>query len=195
MRRRVIPITLASALAVTAIAVAASVARDPARLALQRADAPRNVDLSPGVDPVDPEAIADLDVPGLKAADYSYAWPAGGAGRHWRIAGSVFVAPSRSGAQNLYLHATKLRYGLPFIDLLYPPRDQAQLRLPSYGDEQLGLAGYGDGAEATLYVRRGVVVWGLSVTHWPSAWKPTRAAVVAQLRLYARKQAARVGRG
>jgi hypothetical protein len=195
MRIRFIPIALAGALAVAAIAFAASDARDPARLALQRLDAPRTVDLSPGVDPVDPQDLADLDVRGLKGVQYSYAWPAGGTDRHWRIAGSVFVAPGRAGAQALYQHATKLRYGLPFIDLLYPPRNQAQLRLPSYGDEQLGIAGNGDGAEATLYVRKGTVLWGLSITHWPSAWKPTRSAVVSLLKLYARKQAARVARG
>src|SRR5262249_31768906 len=134
---------------------------------------------------------------GLKGADYSYQWPGGmnkpGLG-DWVLEGKVVVAPSTAAAQKRYQDATKLRVGL--VDLLYPPQHQVQVSVPSYGDEQLGIFG-GSGGEtaATVFVRKGAVVWGLHVFHSPDQWKVSRAQVLAQLRTYARKQTARVAAG
>jgi hypothetical protein len=201
---RTILLTLACALAVTAAASAGSAAPDPVKLALQRLDMPAKLLPSAGASRVDPEDLAGLGVSGLKAADYTYSWapPGGGAvgGIHkgWILFGYVFVAPSSAGAEKLYQHATKLRYGLPLggAPLLYPTRNPVQLSLPRYGDEQLGIVGGGDNdVDATLYVRKGAVVWGLSIAYSPDAWKVTKADVLAQLKLYAHKQASRVGAG
>jgi hypothetical protein len=39
------------------------------------------------------------------------------------------------------------------------------------------------------------VVWGLSIAYSPDAWKVTKADVLTQLKVYAHKQATRVGAG
>lgn len=187
---------LASTLVLSAGAYAGGAAPDPVKLAVQRSNVPKTTDMPVDAHRIDPQDLADLDVHGLKGAEYAYAWPAGGADRHWRLAGAVFVAPTPAGAQALYQHATKLRYGIPLIDLLYPPQHQAVLSLPRYGDEQLGIAGAPSGSPAaTLYVRKGIVVWALTIDHFPDSWKVTRAQVLGQLKLYAHKQAARLATG
>jgi hypothetical protein len=195
---RTILLVCASTLALTAGSFAMGAAPNPVKLALQRADVPSTTDMPVDPDPVDPADLADLDVKGLKGAQYSYGWPAGGGDKHWRLAGAVFVAPSPAGAQALYQHATKLRFGIPIIDLMYPkqPQHQVVLNLPRYGDEQLAIGGDPAGSPAaTVYVRKGSIVWVVTIDHFPDAWKVTRTAARTQLQLYANKQAARVAAG
>src|SRR5262249_50351699 len=175
-------------------------AGDPLKLALQRSDMPPTVQNHilgpPKPEREDPEGLRSHGT-GLRGARYTYSWPGRkkGAGLgDWQLEGKVIVAPSRAAAQKVSQDATKLRFGL--LDLLYPPHHQAQLSLASYGEEQLGMVGdSGEGPEATLFARRGAVVWGLHIFHSPQQWKVTRAQVLVQLKAYAHKQAARVGTG
>lgn len=193
---RALLIACATSLAVTAAAVAAG--PDPVKLALQRSDLPAKLQPSAGVQRMGAiDGIGDLHVSGLKGASYSYSWGADAQhpSRTWYLFGAVFVAPNAAGAQKLYQEATKLRFGLaPFEDLRYPAQHPVVMKLPPYGKQQLGIVGTSyDGAEATLYVRRGNVLWALSLAHGPTDWKTTTAQVTTELKLFAHKQAARIG--
>jgi hypothetical protein len=184
---------------VVAVALAASAALDPLKLALQRSDMPPTVENAilgpPKPHPEDPEGLLSHGK-GLKGANFAYSWP-GGKNKpglaDWHLEGKVIVAPSTAAAQKLYQDATKLKFGL--LDLLYPPQHQVQLSLPRYGDEQLAVFGTTDDTEATVFARTGKVVWGLHVFHSPLQWKVSNKQVVDQLRIYAGKQAARIGQG
>lgn len=198
MRSKTVLFMCAGALTVATVALAASAALDPLKLALQRSDMPPTVENGLGQPPkpslLDPQDLHNHGT-GLKGAEYGYSWP----GKKtpgladWHVEGLVIVAPSTAAAHSVYQDATKLKFGM--LGLQYPPQHQVQLSLPRYGDEQLAIFGTTDDTEATVYARKGAVVWGLHIYHSPLQWKVTNKQVVDQLKLYAGKQAARIGKG
>ena len=190
---------LAAATALAAGALAAPTVADPMRLALQKTDVPAN---SYGSGPTrdSASALAPLGVRGLKGASWHYMIPAGGevdtaAGplpREWAVQGDVFVAPTIAGARSLFRLGKRAQVGF-FSDTSGTPKS---LTLPSYGDEQMAYTTTELGkVQASVFVRKGSVVWELRASSSPPKWRTTKAQAVAQLTLYATKVKRRVGRG
>jgi hypothetical protein len=198
--RTIVLAALAGALIATAATASAA---NPLVLALQHADMPSTVE-NHLAGPAKPEKEDPANLrfigTGLKGADYSYEWPAGGtvkvaelgpAPKQWHVYGEVFVAPSVAAATKLFADGKAAQTGF-FSD--FPTDHVADLTLPHYGDEQFALVGPdGGGPQAMVFVRKGSVVWELRVSHNPAQWTVTKAPVVALLKTYAAKQKARVG--
>src|SRR5262245_56536702 len=107
MRPHTIVLAALAALAagLAAAAHAWSGALNPVKLALQHSDLPSNVE-GTILGPAHPTPMSQYSLrvlgPGLKGADYSYTWPAGGTvdvpglgatAKEWHLSGEVFVAP------------------------------------------------------------------------------------------------------
>lgn len=193
-----------TALACAVIATAAAAASgNPLRLALQRSDMPSSVEntvLGQAKPELEKQESLRFIGTGLKGADYSYMWPAGGTvkvhdlgptQKQWHVGGEVLVAPSVAAAKKLFRAGKAAQTGF-FSD--FPIDHVAPLTLPHYGDEQLAVVGPdGGGPQAMVFVRKGAVVWELRVSHNPAQWTVTKAPIVALLETYAAKQKARVG--
>jgi hypothetical protein len=208
LRRTPVGILLAVAaglIASTAFGYGAT--KDPLRLALQRGDMPQSVKASlfgpAGPSRMKPDILRFIGT-GLRGAEYSYTWPAGGqvnvpglgpTEKDWHLSGRVYVAPTPAAARTLFQDGKRAEHGF-FSD--FGTDGAVRLALPRYGDEQFGLLGVqgakeSGGPQAMVFVRRGVVVWELRIGHSPPKWTVTRAQVLAQLKAYALKQKARVG--
>ena len=185
---------LAAALATSALA--ASAALNPTSLILRARDFPSGT--KTGLDLLSAAQLAHLDR-GLRGALWTASVPAGSVntsyGRQpktWSVAGDVVVAPNRSSAQRLFRLAKDT--GAGFASHATGPIGT----LPRYGDDQFAFwmnRTPNNGPEAGLFVRRGSVVWQMTVTGVPREWRTTRAQVLAQLRRYALQQQRRVGAG
>ena len=192
---------VATAGALTAVALAAPAAKDPMRLALQRSDFPAGATVSLARDPA--SGVRAFGVRGLKAATYTVTAPTGrsvsvgGVGdvpTSWRIDGSVFVAPDTGGARKLFRLGKRARVGF-FPDIASNPQPTS---LRSFGDEQLAFTTRPSRYVSTIgvvFVRRNAVVWQIRVTSAPLQWRPSKAQVLAELEKYAAKQRGRVGAG
>lgn len=186
-----------------AVAHAAVDGRNPLKLALQHSDVPATVKgslLGPAAPHLETQDALRFLGTGLKAADYSYAWPAGGTvatpigavDKEWYLSGEVYVAPSIAAAKTLFRNGKAAQHGF-FSD--FPDSHLSRLNLQE-GDEQFALLGPdAGGPQAMVFVRKGSVVWELRVTHSPAQWHVSKAQVVALLKMYAAKQRARVGSG
>lgn len=200
---RPILLTALLALAGAAPVLAGTTAANPKALALRASDFPAGVKTS---------RISDNSGPGGKV--YAAAYNVKVAGREEEVIDTVRVIPPDAksptpglvaGPQSTYLGEVGQNTGF---------RGEKSLALSRFGDEQTAnWADYktSDGAErarAALVVRKGNVVWTLTVENCSSAPvtafgcffgptppKITQGQAVAELRKYARKQKARIGSG
>ncbi len=171
-------IVVAASAAVLAVAMATTApaggtAKDPKILVLQRADFPAGVRLL--------KSYAD------KSSQVN------GYVVQWRYKGGTkqFEAISTATVMARPLAITTFRQARGLLQQGY-----RKLSMPKYGDEQIaGLAR--EDNEGELWVRKGGVVWALSVnTAGVGSWGLiTKAESIAQLKQYAPKQAKRVGSG
>ena len=203
-------ICVASLVLLAPAALAGSDAKSPLKLALQASDLPANL-YTLGVKPrpllQDPATTAILGVPGVRAADYAYSYPAdpshkgflGSSPKEWRLEGTVFVAPSPVKARDLFRRGTVGPYRTGFFsDVPGVPKDHVNVSLPSYGQRQTAVFVRRFptvGPQAILFVLKGSVVWQLRVQTVSRQWNPPRATVLAELKKYASKQKVRVGNG
>ena len=188
-------IGLAAALAGSALA--APTASNPTSLVLRTADFPNGT--KTGLDILSAPQLAHLDR-GLRGALWTASVPAGSVKtsygsqpKTWSVMGDIAVAPNRTSAQRLFQLGKGT--GAGFASHATGP---IGFTLPRYGDEQFAFwmkRTPNNGPEAGLFVRRGSVVWQMTVTGVPREWGTTRAQVVAQLKKYALKQQRRVGAG
>lgn len=196
---------LALCVSVAAGARASTDGLNPLELALQNGDVPATVHrtiLGPAAPHLITQDALRFIGTGLKGADYSYTWPAGGTvavpalGRtekEWHLWGEVYVAPSVAAAKTLYRNGKAAKTGY-FSD--FPIKHLSRLSLPREGDEWFALLGPdGRGLQAMVFVRKGSVVWELRVGRSPDQWRASRSQIVAVLRMYAAKQKVRVGGG
>jgi len=205
MQNRLILVVLIASAAVAGgwTAFASGAARNPVRLALQRNDVPSTVQgtlLGPPAPHVIKADILRFIGTGLRGADYSYTWPAGGrinvptlgaTDKQWHLSGDVYVASSVAAAKTLFANGRAAQHGF-FSD--FGTDAATRLVLPRYGDEQFGLLGKdAGGPQAMVFVRKGTVVWELRIGHSPPQWIVTRTQVLGQLKIYAAKEKARVG--
>ena len=178
-------------------ALAAPTAPNPASLGLRAGDFPSGT--KTGLDLLSAVQLAHLDR-GLRGALWTASVPAGSVKtsygsqpKTWSVAGDVVVAPNQSSAQRLFRLVKDT--GAGFASHATGP---IGFTLPRYGDEQFAFwmnRTPNNGPEAGLFVRRGSVVWQMTVTGVPREWRTTRAQVLAQLRRYALQQQRRVGAG
>jgi hypothetical protein len=197
---RIALLILVTALVAAASALAIAAAPDPRRLALQKSDFPASA--HGGLQRSPASGLQWFGVRGLKAADFSFTWPAGGSvntpagpfDKEWHLEGDVFVAPAEAGARKLF-QMGKGTNGL-FADVAGEPRHITS-GLPRYGDEQLAYFWTHrlTGLHGVLFVRKEAVVWQLMVGPVPVQWRVTRTQVLRELKAYALKQKRRVGSG
>ena len=216
---------LAAAAGFAATASGAGVAQDPLRLTLQRSDSlvtggtattvsaavaptslvPRGGDFPSGTrtsaSPMQASALAPLGR-GLKGASWSAVVPAGGSletpigvvPKSWSLEGEVLVAPDRAAAQRLFQLGKAAGIGFAADDM----GDPIRLTLPALGDEQLAFwtrRTAGREMAASVFVRKGAVVWQVSIAGVPLQWRASRTQLVEQLKTYAARQKARVAAG
>jgi len=199
-------VAFVAAATVATAPLAAVSAQDPLKLALQRSDMPPTTVKAPVFNPSphrdNPADLAILGVPKVTGASYSYTWPAGGqvnlpglgpADKEWYLTGSVYLAPTQAAARMLFRYGQQAQHGF-FAD--FPTDGSTKLTLPAYGDQQFALLGKdAGGPQAMVFARKRSVVWELRIGHGPPKWTLTKAQVLAQLKTYAAKQKARIGRG
>lgn len=162
---------LAVAMATTSLA--AGTAKDPKTLILQKADFPAGARLL--------KRYADKSP---QVNGYVVQWRYTGGAKQFELIDTVTVMSPR-------VATTAFRQARGLLQQGY-----RKISLPRYGDEQIaGLAR--EDNEGELWVRKGGVVWALSVnTASVGNWGLiTKAESIAQLKQYAPKQAKRVGSG
>lgn len=139
---------------------------------------------------------------GLEGASWAAVVPAGGfletpigrVPKSWSLEGDVFVAPSTASAQRLFALGRAAGIGFAADDL----GAVARMTLPPYGDEQLAFwtsRTAGREMTASVFVRKGSVVWQVVVAGVPLQWRVARAQLVQQLKTYAARQKVRVATG
>jgi hypothetical protein len=101
------------------------------------------------------------------------------------VSGLVVTTPSPAQARKVFAWQKRTA--------LRPRKGDTRLRLPRFGDEQVGLLG-GETDSGRLLVRRNRVVWRLEVAP-DGALRLSPARVRGELVKYATKQRDRVGRG
>jgi hypothetical protein len=170
-------------------AVTAVTAADPKGLALRPSDFPANAQLT------------------FEQARRSAPLPGGGHGPAYaatfriprgqkREDVHVLVVTPGSAAKARGVYARAVADAKEFVDIV----QHSNPRLPTYGDAQYVVVTGDPGAEETggrIWVRNGSVVWGIEVSTDPLAhdFGLSRAATLAELRKYARKEQLRVGDG
>lgn len=155
------------AAAMTTTALAASTAKDPANLVLQKSDLPAGASLKG-------KPIRDKSP---QVNSYSVQW-------RYKVGAKQFHLVSVASVMSRGVAVAAFREARSLFQFGY-----SKISLPKYGDEQAaGLAREDNAGE--LWVRKGGTVWALSVLG-----PITRADAIAQLKLYARKQMKRVGSG
>jgi hypothetical protein len=153
-------------------ALAASSAKDPKTMVLQKSDFPAGVRLG--------QKGADKS-PQISSYYVTYRYKAGS--NQFELISTASVMSRRIATSAFREARSLLQHGYQKISL------------PKYGDEQVaGLAREDNAGE--LWVRKGGVVWALTVnTADLASGLITKAESIAQLRQYAPKQMKRVGSG
>ena len=194
MRLRNLVLATSAALAFAASAVAASAAKDPSTLILQKKDfaAGADYDWSSGDDFDLTSALGAKGV-AAKAATFLGATYSKRAG-FLQVSGIVFTTAGAAKARIGFGIVTKERQAFwKRLRAGYKPI----ARIPSFGDQQLALydAPGGEGiASIDLIVRKSSVIWLLNVK-LERRPPPPMSEIVAALKTYAAKQKARVGAG
>jgi len=206
MTFRSIVLVIVAAAVMTAGALAGTAAKNPLKLALQASDMPANLSgFRPRPLLQDPATVAILGVPGVRAADYTYSWPADpkvndpAAAEKWLLQGTVFVAPDPRRARDLFARGSRPgpAYGTGFFGDV-PGGNHAKVGLPSYGEKQTAVYVRRFrccGPQAIVFVLKGAVVWQLRIAPVSLKWNVTKTQVLTELKKYALKQKARVGSG
>jgi hypothetical protein len=165
--------TAVLAVAIVTTPVGAGTAKNPKALVLQKADFPAGARLLKKYSDKSPQVDG-----------YVVQWRYKGGAKQFELIDTVTVMSPR-------VATTAFRQARGLLQQGY-----RKISLPRYGDEQIaGLAR--EDNEGELWVRKGGVVWALSVnTAGVGNWGLiTRAESIAQLKQYAPKQAKRVGSG
>lgn len=166
-------------------AQAASSAADPSRLVLARSDFPSSTKYTWGRMPS--TFTRGLGALGVKAQGAYYAAELSrtGSTKYESVEGLVVTTGSAAQAKAAY---AAFRAQLP-------RGSKTVLRVAAYGDEQIALFQSPKvGSKVELLVRRNSVVWQLQIAG-AGLLVITKPTLLAELRKYAVKQKARVGRG
>jgi hypothetical protein len=196
MRSTTIMLGLATALAVTAGALASPAVKDPSKLILQKKDFPAHsdYDASPGADGFDLETA--LRAKGLDADLDGYVGETYSKDKGMLIVrGAVITTASVASAKRAFDVAVKARQAMwKVLGAKYRPF----AGVPRYGDQQVAFAKtptvLQDGS-IDLAVRKRAVVWLLEVVVTDRQPPPKMSEVVTDLKTYAAKQKARIGTG
>jgi hypothetical protein len=169
MTTRTILAALAAVLtaAITTTALAASAAKDPKTMVLQKSDFPAGARLT----------AKHSDAGGLLV---TYRYRTGS--KQAELSSFVAVLPSRKLAVSAY---RELRSDV--LDI------ERRLTLPKYGDEQV--AGYLPITDGQLIVRKGNTVWALILGAVIGTPELTTAEAIVEFKRYGPKQMRRVGSG
>jgi hypothetical protein len=165
-------VALVLAAAMTTTALAASTAKDPKTMVLQKADLPAGARLLKKI----PEKDAQISA-------YSVEWRFKAGAKQFDLI-SVASVMSRGLAVAAFREARSLFQ-----------QGYRKITLPKYGDEQVAALAREDNA-GELWVRKGGVVWSISVnTADLKSGSITKAQSTAYLKQFATKQMKRVGSG
>lgn len=168
-------------------ALAGTAAKSPKALVLRVADFPRGATSGQA-----------FTVPGKLASSYSISFNVRNGRREEVVTTEVAVARSPAGAARVYATTVAGNTGLP---------GHTPVPLPVYGDQQTAdFFASPQRARGEVIVRRGRIVWHLTVESCgplaPAGClggvtppKLTKVEAIAELRKYAPRQKARVGRG
>jgi hypothetical protein len=194
MRIRTVVIAAAAALALAASALAASTAKDPSVLILQKKDFPVGADYEPST-PDDLDLKHALTTKGIAVSTAGYLGATFSAKKGMlTIHGAVVATPSVGTAKRAFGIVVKARQG--FWKTLGAPL-QPTSGAPSYGDQQIALSKkpsvLHDGT-IDLVVRKRTVVWLIEVVLRRQPL-PQMSEILADLKAYASKQKTRVGVG
>lgn len=185
IRTAALVLSLAAVLPAATAASAGTSAADASRLVLARSDFPAQTKYTWGRMP--PSFGVALAAQGIKATNAYYAadLSRGGSTRYAIVSGLVVATGSAAQAREAYaVFKRELRR-----------ESMTVLRLPAYGDEQMALFQSPKlGSLAQLLVRRNSVVWQLEIQGGGLLVIP-KPTLLAELKKYAAKQNARVGRG
>jgi hypothetical protein len=185
MKHAALMLSLAALLPAASAAAAGASAADPSRVVLSRADFPSSAKYTWARMPASfARGFAALGVK-AKAAYYAAELSRSGSTKYESVQGLVMTTGSAAQARAAYRA----------IMAQLPRGSNSVLRLPSYGDEQIALYQSPKvGSKAELLVRRNSVVWQVQVSGEGLLVIP-KPKLLAELKKYAAKQTARVGRG
>lgn len=162
---------------------AAGAPKDPLALALKPSDFPANTRLTSARYASVDTYIANAGFQG-KSADYAAEISRDDAQTLY-VSGRVVVLPTPAEARRMFAWFRR-------EDAAVAAKLAKTVRLPRYGDEQSAF--YHEPTRADLRVRAGTVVWRVEIK-WSGLDKATRAQTLTELKTYATKLKARVGRG
>jgi hypothetical protein len=194
MSFRTLALAVTAALAVAASALAASTAKNPTMLILQKKDFPAGADYEPS----SPDDLDLKDALTAKGLDVQTAGYLGSTFSNKKgqlvIHGAVIATPSITAGKRAFGIVVKARQD--FWKTLGAPLQPAHVN-PAFGDQQVALSkkpsALHDGT-IDLVVRKRAIVWVVEVVLKRQPL-PSMSEILADLKMYAAKQKTRVGGG